>query len=288
MARRRSEPDGVFVALFLYLGWVVLGSAFRWWWYRVVRPMFRLHQRVVRPTHRHMTPDPLVERLAVARSVVGLILLVVVDAVWRDARFDALSNIADHQLAAVYQNATWLVALFVAVSLLLVGLARRGHRKPLLVSLGAPAGAVGLVVGTFTVLVGGQPLLVLGASWGSAGEPSGGLILAMVVAHLAVAAVAIPWFMITMFYTLPLMVAHYCRAIDGHPTMRALLALGLASVLVAMATLRWVDASADHEVPLLMRLCLSFGGPLLVAALAVWELRRLRSRGVTLRWPVPA
>ena len=285
MARRRSGTDGDLAALFVLLGGALVVAGFRWWWRRVVRPFFRFHQRVVRPAYRHGDPDLLVERLAVVRSVTGLALLVAVELVWRDADLDAAGDVAGDAFGAAYQNAFWLVGLFLVVGALLVGVARPGHRGALLTALRAPAGAIGLVVGTFAVLIGSERLLTLGTTASGGAEPSFLTVMLMLAGYLAMTAVVLPWLVITLFYTVPQLVAHYCRAVDAHPTMRALLALGLAIVLVVVATTRWV-AGGGADLPLVVRICVSYGGPVLVAGLAVWELLRLRARGVTVRSPV--
>lgn len=285
MARRRGSDDGELAALVMLLGGAVVVAAFRWWWRRVACPIFRFHRRMVRPTHRHLAPDLLVERLAVVRSLVGMALLVTVEVVWRDVDLAAAGDVAADSLGAAYQNALWLIGLFVVVSLGLVAVARRGHRRALLTSLGAPAAGVGTVAGTFALLFGAERLMSLGGASGAGEEPSALWVLLVIVGYLAITTVLLPWMVVTVFYTVPQLVAHYCRAVDGHPAMRALLALGLAVVLVAVATARWA-AGGGSDLPLVVRLCVSYGGPVLVSGLAVWELARLRARGVTVRTPV--
>ncbi|MFI0816479.1 hypothetical protein ACH4TX_19700 [Streptomyces sp. NPDC021098] len=248
----------------------------RWWLFSPLIPLVRSANRVAKRLFDKegggRVRDQLVERVQLARSVLGVLATVALvyvygaDGGWSGAATDGAANLFLTPFL-----------LLLAGPLVVFGfiLYAPSHRRPELRSrLGGPLKTVGWYVltlgafGAFAYVV-GQTTLLHGLH---------GVTLFAVGLPLMV---GLPWALVFLF----LASAYVARSAFNTAYVHAALPPVLTGVLVWLIAIFTVlpDGLPDNG-PLAAQLCAVFGGPLSVTALSLWELRRLRTHhGVTIR-----
>ncbi|MEY9488602.1 hypothetical protein RKD26_004396 [Streptomyces calvus] len=226
---------------------------------------------VFTPSRPDRVDDPVVRRAQIFRTVVGLAAVTWMllsyglapdaDAV-RDDRFDQIRT----SLIALAITFPVAVTVFIAA-------ARPPNRRLFLRRAGKPAGAL---LALFVTLA--APRLVVGL--GYVDENTDWTASAGRVVLLFAIGAFLLWLAPFALYGIVQSLVHVFRTADLHETVPPL----LATLLVWEVALFDVFRGAYDTVPFAVRMVLTLGGPLSVTALALWELRRLRTRyGITLR-----
>ncbi len=166
-----------------------------------------------------------------------------------------------------------LAVTFPAAVAVFIAAARPPNRRLFLRRAGKPAGAL---LALFVTLA--APRLVVGLGYvdeNTDWTASAGRVLLL----FAIGAFLL-WLAPFALYGIVQSLVHVFRTADLHETVPPL----LATLLVWEVALFDVFRGAYDTVPFAVRMVLTLGGPLSVTALALWELRRLRTRyGITLR-----
>ncbi len=224
------------------------------------------------------------------RDVIGVVVIVVVTRVWRMKHFDATVELG----SAVTNRFTAALVLVVVVpgaALVFALIARRGLRLrawslsaiPVFAVLSTVAVAVGPSL--FARTAAGQTV----AYWISMGvnalmTRSGpfALVIALVLGALTA---FVGLVMVTgLVAGVVMSVGSSFRAGDAHPLMASVVAIGLAICTVSLGV--WQRLSgADPTLPLWVAWTLTIGGPIVVVALSVWQIVRLRALGLRFREP---
>ncbi|MET9604080.1 hypothetical protein ABZZ17_03330 [Streptomyces sp. NPDC006512] len=226
---------------------------------------------VFTPSRPDRVHDPVVKRAQVIRTVIGLVaitwmmlsygLAADADAVVHD-RFDQIRTTLI-VLAVTFPIA---VAAFVIA-------ARPPNRRLFLRRVGKPAGALLALVVALAV-----PRLITGLGYVDA-ETDWTASAGRVVLLFALGAFLL-WLAPFVLYGIAQSLVHVFRTADLHETVPPL----LATLLVWEVALFDLFRGAYDGVPPGVRLAFVLGAPLTVTAVAMWELRRLRTRhGITLR-----
>jgi hypothetical protein len=174
------------------------------------------------------------------------------------------------------QIRTTLIALGVTFPVAIaafIAAARPPNRRLFLRRAGKPAGALLALVVTLAV-----PRLITGL--GHVNKETDWTASAGRVVLLFALFAFILWLGLFGVYGIALSLVHVFRTADLHDTVPPL----LATLLVWEVALFDVFRGAYDSVPFGVRVAFILGAPLSVTAVAMWELRRLRTRhGITLR-----
>ncbi|WP_345491822.1 hypothetical protein [Streptomyces roseoviridis] len=226
---------------------------------------------VFTPSRPDRVDDPVVKRVQVVRSVVGLVAVT-----WMLVSYGLASDadaVVDDRFAQIRTTLIVLAVTFPVAVAVFIAAARPPHRRLFLRRAGKPAGA--LLALTVTIAA---PRLVTGLGYvheGTNWTASPGRVVLL----LALGA-SLLWLAPFAFYGITQSLVHVFRTADLHETLPPL----LATLLVWEVALFDLFRGAYDGVPLVARMAFTFGGPLSVSVVALWELRRLRTRhGITLR-----
>ncbi|MEU6854924.1 hypothetical protein ABZ901_33955 [Actinacidiphila alni] len=251
------------------------------WWRRAGRLLnpVAAGRQVCRPSRPDRVHDPVVRRIQLLRMVVGFVAIVWILAAYRLASDPAA--VASRR----FDQAADLVALLAVTFPVTVGafvVASRPHLRRLylrrsLKPLGALL-ALGGAVAYVALLASGA--LTEGEFWSVPERDRPGADDDLAVAyHLFLSAVAV-WAVVFLFYGTGLALAYMFRTADVHEILPPVIAVALT----------WENAVQDlvtnpyAGAPAAVRFVATFGGPLSITAVSIWETRRLRTRhGRTLR-----
>ncbi|MFJ8750559.1 hypothetical protein ACIREO_14675 [Streptomyces sp. NPDC102441] len=226
---------------------------------------------VFTPSRPDRVHDPAVKKAQVLRTVVGIAAVT-----WMMLSYGLASDadaVVDDRFGQIRTALITLAVTFPVAVAVFVAAARPPNRGLFLRRVAKPAGAL---LALFVALA--APRLITGmgyvteeTDWTSSPER---------VALLFALAAWLLWLVPFVFYGIAQSLVHVFRTADIHETVPPL----LATLLVWEVALLDVFRGAYDGVPLVAWVALTLGGPLSVTVVAMWELRRLRTRhGITLR-----
>lgn len=226
---------------------------------------------VFTPSRPDRVQDPVVKRVQVLRTVVGLVTVT-----WMLLSYGLASDtdaVVDERFGQIRTTLIVLAVTFPVAVAVFVAAARPPRRRLFLRRAGRPAGALlALVVAL------GVPRLVTGL--GYVGEETDWTASAGRVVVLFALGAFLLWLAPFVLYGIAQSLVHVFRTADLHEVVPPL----LAALLVWEVAVFDVVRGAYDGVPSGVRVAFLLGGPLSVSVMAVWELRRLRTRhGITLR-----
>ncbi|MGW0367236.1 hypothetical protein [Streptomyces sp. NPDC002990] len=223
------------------------------------------------PSRPDRVHDPVVKKVQVFRTIVGLVAIS-----WMLLSYGLASDadaVVDDRFDQIRTTLITLGVTFPVAVAAFIAAARPPNRRLFLRRVGKPAGALLALVVTLAVprLITGLGYVTENTDWtASAGR---------VVLLFALGAFML-WLTPFAFYGIAQSLVHVFRTADLHETVPPL----LATLLVWEVALFDVFRGAYDSVPLGIRVAITLGAPLSVTAVALWELRRLRTRhGITLR-----
>ncbi|EFL32965.1 integral membrane protein [Streptomyces viridochromogenes DSM 40736] len=232
-------------------------------------------RRVFKPSRPDLVEDPFVMRMQKIRTLVGLAAVV-----WMSVAYKIAHSVED--VASDRLDQSWISVLVLCVTLpvvvgVLLALTAPSARRDLLRRAGKSFGAmVALVAAVFVF-----PASVL------TGFMDGKFATNPVMAVVTGLGMAITFFWVLPFiiWGIGLALIHVFRTADIHQTMPPLLAMTLVWEMALIDLL----TGAYAGVPVPVRVVFVIGAPVSVTAVALWELRRLRTlygisvRGVLVR-----
>lgn len=225
-------------------------------------------RRVFLPSRPDRVQDPVVKRIQVVRTVVGLVVVV-----WMLLSYGIAANaddVLDDRLGQAQMTFIMLAVSFPVVVIGFVAAARPPNRGMLLRRVGGPVGALIVVIACVTL-----PRMATGLVEGREIHAD----LAGVVTFV-VYIWCLVWFLPFAMYGVVQSLVHVMRTADIHETVPPVMAILLVWELAVFDLAR----GAYEGVPMGVRLAFTLGAPLSVTAVALWEFRRLRTRhGITLR-----
>lgn len=225
-------------------------------------------RRVFLPSRPGRAHDPVIKRIQVVRTVVGLVVVV-----WLLLSYGVAADadaVVDDRLGQAQTTFILLAASFPVVVAGFIAAARPPNRRMLLRRVGKPVAAL-LVVLACVVL----PRMATGLVEGKAihADPEG-------LVRFFVYLWCLVWFVPFAMYGIVQSIVHVFRTADIHETLPPLMAI----LLVWELALFDVIGGTYEGVPFEVWLAFTLGAPLSVTAVALWEFRRLRRRhGITLR-----
>lgn len=223
------------------------------------------------PSRPDRVNDPVVKRVQVLRTVVGLVAVA-----WMLLSYGLASDadsVVDDRFDQIRTTLIVLGVTFPVAVAAFIAAARPPNRRLFLRRVGKPAGALLALVVTLAV-----PRLITGL--GYVDEETNWTASAGRVALLFALGAFILWLGLFGLYGVAQSLVHVFRTADLHETVPPL----LAALLVWEVALFDVFRGAYDGVPFGVRVAFILGAPLTVTAVAMWELRRLRTRhGITLR-----
>ncbi|MFB4424998.1 hypothetical protein C5F59_028450 [Streptomyces sp. QL37] len=226
---------------------------------------------VFTPSRPDRVHDPAVKRAQVVRTLVGIAAIT-----WMMLSYGLASDadaVVDDRFAQIRTTLIVLAVTFPVAVAVFVAAARPPNRGLFLRRVAKPAGAL---LALFVALA--APRLITGmgyvteeTDWTSSPER---------VALLFALGAWLLWLAPFVLYGIAQSLVHVFRTADLHETVPPL----LATLLVWEVAILDVFRGAYEGVPLAVRVAFTLGGPLSVTLVAMWELRRLRTRhGITLR-----
>jgi hypothetical protein len=226
---------------------------------------------VFTPSRPERVNDPVVKRVQVVRTAVGLAAVT-----WMLLSYGVAADadaVVDNRFGQIRTTLITLAVTFPVAVAAFVAAARPPHRGLFLRRAVKPAGALLALVVTLAVprLITGLGYVTEDTDWtASAGR---------VVLLFALGAFLL-WLAPFALYGIAQALVHVFRTADIHETVPPL----LATLLVWEVALLDVFRGAYDGVPFGVRMAFVLGAPLTVTAVAMWELRRLRTRhGITVR-----
>lgn len=231
---------------------------------------FGVGRRVFKPSRADRVQDPVIRKIQIIRTVVGLAV-----AIWTLEFYDVANGadaVLDDRMNQAKSTFILLVASLPLVVAGFVAAARPPNRRMLLRRVGGPVAALFVLLIIFTV-----PRLLTANGYDPNDHLTADLtgVLTVVMAF---------WFLLSLcpfvLYGLAQSLVHVFRTADIHETVPPVLTILLVWELALFDLAR----GAYESAPFAARTVLTLGPPLAVTAVAMWELRRLRTRhGVTLR-----
>jgi hypothetical protein len=222
-------------------------------------------RRVFVPSRRGRVDDPVVQRIQIWRSVLGLATVGAVVAVYQVA--DSVEDAASDQFNNTWSGVLALCVTFPVAVGAFVWASGPGYRGIYARRALKPLGALlALFAAMFTFPMAMAPELQgLRDHLGPAKWP-------LVVIQLV-------WVAPFALYGIAMSLVHVFRTADVHDYLPPLLATVSVWVLVANS----FRLSEYHELPAMVRIPVLLGGPVSVTLISLWEWRRLRTiHGVTL------
>ncbi|MFJ2291689.1 hypothetical protein ACIOG7_08240 [Streptomyces sp. NPDC087894] len=226
---------------------------------------------VFTPSRPDRVHDPAVKKTQVVRTVLGMGAIV-----WMLLSYGLASDadaVMDDRFGQIRTTLITLAVTFPVAVAVFIAAARPPHRGLFLRRAAKPAGALLALFVTLAAprLITGLGYVTEDTDWTA--SPGRVLLLFALGAWLL-------WLAPFALYGIAQSLVHVFRTADLHETVPPL----LATLLVWEVALFDLFQGAYGSVPFAVRLALTLGGPLSVTALALWELRRLRTRhGITLR-----
>ncbi|MEU8800308.1 hypothetical protein [Spirillospora sp. NPDC048819] len=211
------------------------------------------------------------KKVQVLRAVVGLVAIT-----WMLLSYGLASDadaVLEDRFAQIRTTLIVLAVTFPVAVAVFIAAARPPNRRLFLRRVGKPAGALLALVVTLAV-----PRLITGL--GYVDEETNWTASPWRVALLFALGAFLLWLGPFGLYGIAQSLVHVFRTADLHETVPPL----LATLLVWEVALFDVFRGTYESVPFGMRVAFTLGAPLSVTVVAMWELRRLRTRhGVTLR-----
>ncbi|WP_143227364.1 hypothetical protein [Actinomadura mexicana] len=232
---------------------------------------FAVGRAVFTPSRPDRVHDPAVKTVQVWRTIVGLVAVT-----WMLLSSGLASDadaVIDDRFAQIRTTLITLAVTFPIAVAVFIAAARPPNRSLFLRRAAKPAGAL---LALFLTL--GTPRLITGRGWVTedtnwTASPGRVVLLFAIGAFLL-------WLAPFGLYGIAQSLVHVFRTADLHETVPPL----LATLLVWEVALFDVFRGAYDSVPFGVRVAFILGAPLSVTAVAMWELRRLRTRhGITLR-----
>lgn len=253
------------------VGWMIAAVFFLWVWTRD-------HvDRALAPRYRYTIRDHAIERIEGWRSRLALAAYLGTYLVWAPDRLSD-GSVLNQMFEGVFNTALQVVYALAIAWALLVLFAREARltvARHAALPLGAGVGtlvAIGTSVWAITLLTRADNQTV-----------SGGGAIVVLLARLTVLLVGLIVATSATWYTLQHASGGYFRAIDGHPTMRAIVTLLLAARLGFRGAQTWVEDGLPDGFPLPVAVALLLLTPSLLIGIAGVELRRLATSGITVR-----
>ncbi|KOG54893.1 hypothetical protein ADK75_12940 [Streptomyces virginiae] len=226
---------------------------------------------VFTPSRPDRVHDPMVKRVQILRTAVGLVAIT-----WMLLTYGLAADadaVVDDRFGQIRTALIVLAVTFPVAVAAFIAPARPPHRRLFLRRAAKPAGALLALVVTLAV-----PRLITGL--GYVDEHTDWTASAGRVVLLFALGAFLLWLAPFALYGIGQSLVHVFRTADLHETVPPLLAMLLVWELALFDLFR----GAYDSVPLGARLAFLLGAPLSVTVVAMWELRRLRTRhGITLR-----
>lgn len=226
---------------------------------------------VFTPSRPDRVDDPVVKRVQILRTVVGLVAVT-----WMLLSYGLAADadaVVDDRFGQIRTTLITLGVTFPIAVAAFIAAARPPHRRLFLRRVGKPAGALLALVVTLAT-----PRLITGL--GYVDENTDWTASAGRVVLLFALGAFLLWLAPFALYGIAQSLVHVFRTADLHETVPPL----LATLLVWEVALLDVFRGAYDGVSFGVRMAFILGAPLTVTAAAMWELRRLRTRhGITLR-----
>lgn len=226
---------------------------------------------VFTPSRPDRVHDPVVKRVQVLRTVIGLVAIT-----WMLLSYGVAADadgVVDDRFGQIRTALIVLAVTFPVAVAAFIAVARPPHRRLFLRRAGKPAGALLALVLTLAA-----PRLPTGLGW--VDENTDWTASAGRVVVLFALGAFLLWLAPFAFYGIAQSLVHVFRTADLHETLPPL----LATLLVWELALFDLFRGTYDSVPFGARLAFLLGAPLSVTAVAMWELRRLRTRhGITVR-----
>ncbi|MEW2354607.1 hypothetical protein [Spirillospora sp. NPDC029432] len=223
------------------------------------------------PSRPDRVHDPVVKKAQVVRTVVGLVAVT-----WMLVSYGVASDadaVVDDRFGQIRTSLIVLGVTFPVAVAAFIAAARPPNRRLYLRRAGKPAGALLALVVTLAV-----PRLITGL--GYVDENTNWTASAWRVVLLFALGAFLLWLGPFGLYGIAQSLVHVFRTADLHETVPPL----LATLLVWEVALFELFRGTYDGVPFGVRMAFTLGGPLSVTAVAMWELRRLRTRhGITVR-----
>ncbi|MFD3872851.1 hypothetical protein [Streptomyces sp. NPDC058623] len=240
--------------------------------WRTINPI-AVGRRVFTPSRPDRVQDPAVRRVQVLRTVVGLAAVVCILLAYRLVA--GTEDLLDQRMKQVETSVNLLAITFPLCVAGFIVAARPPNRQLYLRRALKPLGALCALFCSivFVLLIGngvfGDVLISDEAT------PSPGAY-----ARLAFTLFLLVWVVPFIFYGIAMVLLHVFRTADVHEALPPLLAMVLVWELAVFDLLN----GAYDAAPFSVWMALTFGPPLSITAVSLWELRRLRSRhGITVR-----
>ncbi len=269
------------------VGWIMFGTVYGilrlhfWGKARLTPPLYRL----LRPSRSHRMPSTGLEGFQTARTVIGMIALVMAHLLWSTS----ISESMDKSVSSVLTTPAIVALLVVLCATSMAALARRGMRRRMLSQVWIPIRTVLLTLAVYSAAIGLMaavtPLLsTIDGLDGARGE--------LAMAAMMVLLMAFTWaFVVSALIGLREISRHHFRATDGHPALRAIIIIAVSCwTIVAIMIDRETETRA-WNLPENAALVILGTGPLMNIAFSLIEIRRLRLHGISLRqpaYPTPA
>ncbi|MEN8656175.1 hypothetical protein ABCR94_37800 [Streptomyces sp. 21So2-11] len=223
------------------------------------------------PSRPDRVHDPVVKRVQVLRTVVGLVAVT-----WMLLSYGLAADVdavVDDRFGQIRTTLIVLGVTFPVAVAAFIAAARPPNRRLFLRRVGKPAGALLALVVALAV-----PRLITGL--GYVDEETNWTASAERVVLLFALFAFLLWLAPFVLYGIAQSLVHVFRTADLHETLPPL----LATLLVWEVALFDVFRGTYDGVPFGVRMAFMLGAPLTVTVMAKWELRRLRTRhGITLR-----
>ncbi|MFE9725143.1 hypothetical protein ACFYQ5_16480 [Streptomyces sp. NPDC005794] len=232
---------------------------------------FAVGRAVFTPSRPDRVHDPAVKRVQVVRTLVGMAAIT-----WMLLSYGLAADadaVMDDRFAQIRTTLIVLGVTFPVAVAAFIAAARPPNRRLFLRRVAKPAGALLALVVTLAA-----PRLITGLGYVNE-ETDWTASPGRVVLLFALGAWLL-WLAPFALYGIAQSLVHVFRTADLHETVPPL----LATLLVWEVTLFDLFRGAYDTVPFGVRVAFTLGAPLSVTAVAMWELRRLRTRhGITLR-----
>lgn len=226
---------------------------------------------VFTPSRQDRVHDPAVKKAQIWRTVVGLVAVT-----WMLFSYGLASDanaVLDDRFAQIRTTLITLAVTFPIAVVVFIAAARPPNRRLFLRRAVKPAVALITLIVTLAAprLATGMGYVTEDTDWTA--SPWRGVLL------FAIGAFSL-WYIPFGLYGIVQSLVHVFRTADLHDTVPPL----LATLLVWEVAIFDVFQGAYGGAPLGVRLVFILGAPLSVTAVAMWELRRLRTRhGITVR-----
>ncbi|GGQ23793.1 hypothetical protein BKA00_006068 [Actinomadura coerulea] len=232
---------------------------------------FAVGNAVFAPSRPDRVHDPAVKKVQIWRTVIGLVAVV-----WMLFSFGLASDadgVLDDRFAQIRTTLITLAVTFPIAVAVFIAVARPPNRRLFLRRAVRPAAALLTLIVTLAAprLATGLGYVTESTDWTASPWR---LVLLFAIGAFSL------WYIPFGLYGVVQSLVHVFRTADLHDTVPPL----LATLLVWEVAVFDMFQGAYSGAPIGVRLAFILGAPLSVTAVAMWELRRLRTRhGITLR-----